>query len=220
MSEKKYAPRSMPAITRQSYDVERAPALPNWMDEFAANIEKQSVESQSSANRSIYDQINSIMGNKSKYPTVAAAVEDMKERSGMTGFLNKLQSQGETERAGASKKAQTNQPEKIKLFQDVPQLKETINNYCEGTYGNLPVPAIIEKLKSIHRGDVSDDSEWDDPAFLRYLNDKNISVKKKHPDDMNVYRDLGKVQNHSLDEEIDPSNDDAFHALNPAVVAK
>lgn len=220
MSEKRYAPRSMPVISRQSYDVERAPRLPNWMDEFAENLAKQSVESKSKANSSIYDQISSIMGNKPKYPTVQAAVDDMQERSGMKDFLSKLQSQGQTEGAGASKKAQTTPNEQIKLFRDVPQLKQTIYNYLEATNGNLPVPAIIEKMKSIHRGDVVDDAEWDDPAFLTYVNNQNIAIKKKHPDDNAVYHDLGKVQHNTLDEEVDPSNDDAFHSLNPATVTK
>lgn len=223
MSDKKYS-RSMPAITRESYNVEKAPRLPNWMDEFAANLEKSSTQSKSKANSSIYDQISSIMGNKSKYPTVEAAVDDMKERSGMKKFIDKLQSQGQNE--GSTKKkaecgpcAEKHDNKKVQVFEDVPQLKETIDNYTEETHGNLPLPAIIEKIKSIHKSDVVDDSAWDDDGFLHYVNDKNIESKKKHPNEDINYRNLGKLQ-HFNDDEIDPSNNDALHALTPAVVSK
>lgn len=219
MSNKKYSGRSMPVITRESYNVEKAPRLPNWMDEFAANLEKQSTESQSKVNKSIYDQISSIMGNKSKHPTVEAAVEDMKERSGMKDFLNKLQSQGKSESA-VNKKAQSGENNvEVKLFKDVPQLKETIDNYCEDTNGNLPIPAIVNKIKAIHKNDVVNDADWADDKFLHYINDKNIEVKKKHPTDNATYHNLGR-QPTFKDEDIDPSNHDALHSLTPTVIAK
>ncbi len=216
----------MPIITRESYNVEKSDRLPSWMEEFASNLAKTSVESKTKADKSIYDQISSIMGNnKPKYPTVAAAVEDMKERSGMSEFLNKLRSEGQNE-SGNNKQAncKCGKPEhhknkEVQLFEAVPQLKDTVDNYIEDTNGNLPIPAIIEKIKSIHRNDVVEDSDWDDDQFLNYINDKSIDVKKLHPSQDMQYRNLGKTP-HYKDEEIDPSNSDALYSLTPAVIAK
>jgi hypothetical protein len=209
---KKYANRSMPIITRQSYDVEQAPRLPNWIDEFASALEKQSVQSAKS-DRSLFDQISSIMGRKSKYTSVEAAVEDMKERSGMKKFQNDLQVKGTD--SGSKKNAETN----VDLFKKVPQIKETVDNYITDTHGNLPLPAIVEWIKSIHRSDVVDQSDWDNPNFLRYLNEKNISEKKKYPNQDSSHSNLGKIPTFN-DDEIDASNTDAFHILQPNVDRK
>ena len=60
----------------------------HWLNQFQKKlIEKDAVQPKS-VDRSLFDQINSIMNNKSKYPSVAAAVEDMKERSGLSAFLD------------------------------------------------------------------------------------------------------------------------------------
>ena len=59
----------------------------HWLKQFEKKLEKGAVQSRPAD--SIYDQINSIMNGKSKYPSVAAAVEDMKERSGLIAYLKK-----------------------------------------------------------------------------------------------------------------------------------
>ena len=196
----------MPVITRESYDVERRERLPSWMAEFADNLEKQSAQSKSKADKSIYDQISSIMGTKPKYSSVEDAVNDMKERSGLNAFIRLQASEG----ADTTEK-KSNQP---KILELVPQLAQTAENYIESTNGNLPIPAIVDKLRSIHRDDVTDDSAWDDEDFLRFLNNLNIKTKQKHPDQELSFRDLGKLPIFT-DDDADPSNADALHALMP-----
>lgn len=205
---RRYPQRVDPVIMPQSHDIERREVLPGWLSDFANNLAKQSVESKTRAQHSIYDQISSIMGYKSKHSTVDAAVEDMKERSGLNHFT-KLQSHAQEK----VEKKSDNTPE---LFKTVPQLQMTATNYIESTRGNLPLPAIIDKLKTIHRSDVSNDAGWDDPKLIIWLNNKNIGEKKKHPNQDTNLHNLGKVPTFN-DEEIDPSNDDALHALTPSV---
>ncbi|HWZ21353.1 MAG TPA: hypothetical protein VNW06_01795, partial [Cytophagaceae bacterium] len=90
---KKYANRTSPVINRQSYNVEAAPQFPNWMDEFARNLEKSSVHSRE-RDQSLYDQISSIIsGNRSKYPSVEAAVQDMHERTGLSALQNQIRAE-------------------------------------------------------------------------------------------------------------------------------
>lgn len=207
---KKHSGRSLPSINTNPSSED------DWMAEFSKNLDKQSTRSKGKAN-SVYDQISAIMGNKSKYPTVEAAVEDMKERSGMTKFLDKMKSESQSS-GGNTKKADCESCEKgVKLFQDVPQVKNTIDNYCDDTHGNLPLPAIVEKVRSIHRNDVSSDADWNADDLLHYINSKNTESKKKHPGDESNFQNLGR-QPRSNNDDIDPSNLDAFHALTPASI--
>lgn len=211
MVTKKASPRTMPIITRESYSVEKSPVTPHWMDEFANSLQKVSVEPMRNSQLSVYDQISSIMGRKSKHPTVEAAVEDMKERSGLTAYLMKVQSNDED--MPTKKRAQQNQ---VGIFTKTPQVKSTLDNYLEDTKGNLPIPAIVEKIKSIHKNDVVDEGDWDDPSFLKYINNRNIEVNKKYPNHDNEHQNLGRVPVYD-DAELDPSNSDALHALTPVV---
>ena len=208
---KKYAYRTLPLITRESYSVENSSTEPSWLRDFAKNLEKSSVESRKEIEqRSLYDQISSIMGNKSKYPTVEAAVEDMQERSGINAYWKQVKAQAEQ-----IKKA-NDSSEQVAMFNKCPQVKSTINNCIEDSRGNLPIPSLIERIKAIHRSDVSD-ADWDDPAFLKYLNDKNIEVKRKYPDVESNADSLGKLH-HFDEEDIDASNRDAWHILMPSKI--
>lgn len=213
MVNKKASPRTMPIITRESYNVEKSPVTPGWMDEFISALQKSAVEPMRNSQPSIYDQISSIMGRKSKHATVEAAVDDMKERSGLTAYLMQVQSGDETY-AKTKKRAQQSD---IQVFQEIPQIKSTIDNYIDDSRGNLPIPAIIDQVRSIHKNDVTNDLLWDDPSLMTYVNNKNIEVKKKYPDHDAEQTTLGKNPNFT-DEDMDPSNTDALHGLNPAVI--
>ena len=210
MSNKKSSPRSMPIITRESY---KDDSLNNSsiLNEFVNALQKTSVQPIHYEQSSIYDQISSIMGRKSKYPTVAAAVEDMKERSGLTAYLNTHSKENKNDTKKVAQEAE------IEIFVKCPQIKSTLNNYLEATKGNLDLPPILEKIKSIHKKDVNDDSLWDDPKLLNFINNENIKIKKKYPNDDNNNTDLGKIPNFK-DDESNNYNNDIFKSLTPAVV--
>lgn len=214
---KKQGYRTMPIVERSRDDIEQSPALPSWMKDFAKNLEKTSV--QPYRDESIFDQISSVMnGTKPKYSNVEDAVRDMQERSGLSAYKNKVEAQGKTQ-----KKAQHAQPTEqtqqadVNLFKLKPQIKDTFDNYIEDTNGNLSIPSIVEKIKSIHQNDISDDSSWDDESLLKYINTKNIEVKKKHPNTEENNANLGKLP-HFDERDIDPSNSDALFSLTPAII--
>jgi len=315
MTIKKNGYRTNPIVER-SYDIEQSPALPNWMKDFANNIEKSAVRPYKE-DQSIFDQINSVMNNsKSKYSNVDEAVKDMQERSGLLAYRNRVEAHSKIDvkklaqqisRAGTdtgimqelsdkeafslgfsdgkrdaalnqasdilagllafinpiplgrfmpyargycdgsempediagremarvahwvwrqaeklkqlmkNKMAQDNPNIIVKIFQLKPQIKDTLDNYIEDTHGNLPIPNILEKIRSIHRADVSDDASWDDDELLKYINSQNIEAKKKHPDIQNDSANLGKLP-HFDDRDIDPSNNDALYCLQPNII--
>jgi hypothetical protein len=206
--------RTQPSITSHTNENEDY-----WLKEFEKKLAVQP------ANQSVYEQITSIMNSKSKYPSVEAAVEDMKERSGFSAFVkdhfNKVsdtEDQSSTKTASdhnhdcdhnCSKKDTT--PIVIKKC---PAIKSTLENYIRDTRGNLPIPAIIDKIKSIHRSDVSDAKDWDDDRLLKMVSQLNLHAKSTNPGTYENYSNLGR-QDAVRDDDIDPANRDAFYSLNP-----
>lgn len=70
-------------------------------DQFEANLNKDAVQPRR-VDESIFNQINSIMNGKSKFTSVDAAVRDMQDRSGLTAYLKKSESQEEVKKIAAT----------------------------------------------------------------------------------------------------------------------
>jgi len=197
----------------------------HWLKRFEKTLQKGAVQPRN-MEHSLFDQINSIMNGKSKHPSVAAAVEEMRERSGLVAYLNMSKVSNEAEsnstKTSSTKTAadQNNAVEKkIDLtpiiVKKCPQVKSTLENYIRDTKGNLPIPAIIEKLRSIHSNDVSDAKDWDDDKLLLLVSKLNLNAKKNNPALFEQHSNLGTHDN-TDETDIDPSNTDAFHSLTPA----
>lgn len=186
----------------------------HWLKQFQKSLQKDAVQPRS-VDSSLFDQISNIMNGKPKYTSVQSAVEDMKNRSGLTAYLEKIktsETSNETAKvAASSEKQKKNSP---KVLEKKPSIANTIENIIRETKGNLPVIAVIEKVKSIHHNDVADDTAWDDDNLLLHVSDLNLKAKKdNHQSDDS--HNLGKTDL-SNNTDVDPSNTDAFHALNPA----
>lgn len=193
----------------------------SWLYRFQKILQKDAVQPRKQ-DASLFDQINSIMNGKSKYQSVDAAVEDMKQRSGLTAYLDKINKSSEEEVSSNKKVASDNQSaidKKVDMtpivLQKYPSIKQTLENYIKDTKGNLPVPAIIEKLRSIHHTDVPDAKDWDDDKLIILVSRLNLGAKKDNQSSFDYnYSNLGR-RDTGTDSEIDPSNTDAFFALNP-----
>lgn len=269
----------------------------NWLHKFEKSLQKGGVQPKNVDN-SLFYQINNIMNGRSKYPSVAAAVEDMKARSGLTDYLAKLNKISEEECTKNKKLASHNvyyqrgfdmgkyDAEKDQasdivaglralknpvpyehwmeyahgyiagvqlsendvnhelnivktvlnkhlkkasdqnniidkdipiVIKKVPSIKNTLENYIRDTKGNISIPAIIEKIKSIHRGDISEDKDWDDDNLMKFVSKMNLEAKRDNPDNFQQYNNLG-ARDYDNNADIDPSNTDAFYALNPVKI--
>ncbi len=192
----------------------------HWLKQFQKKLQKDAVQPRT-IDQSLFEQINSIMNTKSKYPSVEAAVEDMKERSGLTAYLEKLNKVSEENEASTTKTASSEKCVKEKkrktpaVIVKKPEILKTLENYIKDTKGNLPIPAIISKIQSIHQSDVSDAKDWEDEELIKLVSRLNLDAKRTNPGTYENYDNLGRRDSIG-DSEIDPSNTDAFHALNPA----
>ena len=171
--------RHQPVISRQS---DNEIDEDNWLNKLQKNLIKDAVQPKSVDNH-LFHQINSIMNGKSKYPSVEAAVEDMMNRSGVTAHLVKM-NKTSIETSETTKVAESVDSDKETpiIIKNVPAIKHTIENYIRDTKGNLPVPAIIDKIRSIHRNDVSEAKDWDDDKLLRLVSRINLEAKRSNSD--------------------------------------
>lgn len=98
------------------------------------------------------------------------------------------------------------------VIKKVPSIKNTIENYINSTKGTLSISAIIEKIKAIHKSDVPDVNDWEDENLLKFITKLNLTAKKNNPNFYHNDLNLGK-QDVLNDNEIDPSNYNAFYLL-------
>ena len=99
-----------------------------------------------------------------------------------------------------------------------PSILKTLENCIKSNRGNLPVPTIISKLRSIHQNDISDDKKWDDDKLIRLVSKLNLEAKRNNPSNYENYNDLGSNDRDNAESDVDPSNTDAFNALMPAKI--
>jgi len=199
--------RHQPVISRTDSD-------DSWASQMEKNINKEAVQPKRIED-SIYSQISAIMNNsKARYSSVSAAVDDMKNRSGLTAYLDKIKnSQEESEKV--TKTAQDNSQSGMPtVIQKIPAIKQTIENYIRDNKGNLPIPAILDKVRSIHRNDITDAKDWDDENLLKYIAKLNLQAKQNNPSNFQNHNNLG-IRDQFNESELDPSNTDAFFGLQP-----
>tara|TARA_R110000868_G_scaffold99024_1_gene272599 strand:- start:29360 stop:30025 length:666 start_codon:yes stop_codon:yes gene_type:complete len=199
----------------------------HWLKQFEKTLQKGAVQSVSKD--SFYDQINAIIGGtKSKYSSVADAVEDMKERSGLMAYLNKVKAAEDNIKNKIASDNQDAFDKKIPIegnpkvllpivIRKCPHVENTLKNFITSTRGNSSLPAIIDKIKSIHKSDVSNVEDFDSNDFMKYVSELNLKEKTKNPSTYENNHDLGKIDDLN-DSDVDPSNTDAFNSLNPAKI--
>ena len=201
--------RHQSVISRQSDSSE---SDSTWSDRYNSEIEKGAVQSRKD---SIFDELNSIMnGSKSKYSTVDAAVEDMKQRSGLTDYLKNISKQSQDEAVSKIVVAQSKEDSTPLAIHENPHVLQTLQNIIKDTNGNSSLPAIISRLQAIHGNDVQDQSAWDDEKLLRLVSKMNLEMKANHPGNHQNFSNLG-LRDRDMNSEVDPSNNDAFHGLLP-----
>jgi hypothetical protein len=197
----------------------------HWLKQFENSLQKGAVQPKSP--QSLFDQINTIMnGSGSKYTSVQSAVDDMMQRSGLTNYLKVSEQEAPKTKTAADQNSDFDKSIPVEQKQqdittpDVirtnPNVLKTLENYIRATRGNLPIPAIIDKIRSIHHADVSEDKSWDDDKLIRLVSKLNLEAKKNNPASYENYNNLAVGDRDNAESDVDPSNTDAFNALMPA----
>lgn len=189
--------RNRTYISRDYYSIDEDSREPSWFLEYVKNLEKNAVKSKKD-DYALFDQINNILGNKSKYSNVDEAVKDMARRTGLYDMLRQ------------QKQAQLNN-----IFEEIPAMKIFIDNYVKDRPGTS-VEAVIHDLLKINDIKNKLPEASDVPLEVKkYINDKiletNLNINKSMKEDLN----LGKLDI-SVDDNTTTDND-PFSGCMPAV---
>lgn len=179
MNNNKYSRRALPSVSRDDSFVEKSASNPSWIDDFLGNLEKASTQSQSQAQRSIYDDISAIIGNtKPKFSNVEEAVKDLRDRTGLSALLQ----------ARASVTVQ--EPE---IFKDIPEMKVFIDNYTADR-GGTSVASVMHELMKLDsvRNKMPEGSDIGEDVQA-YISRKIGETLSHNPDHNQVDLGLGKV---------------------------
>ncbi len=185
----------------------------HWFKQYQKTLQKDAVEP-INRGKSIYDQISAIINKKSKFPSVEAAVKDMQERSGMHAYWEKVSENKDKFKVAENVDEKSDLPSILIKF---PMIKNTLENYVRDTKGNIDLPAVLEKIKNIHKFDGPQSKDWEDESFIRFVNKLNFSEKQKYNNDSANFSKLGRVDNQNS-ADVDPANTDAFHSLQPVKI--
>src|ERR1700733_12719809 len=176
----RYYSRNTSIISRDESSFERSEKTPSWLIDYAAILEKESAKSKRE-DYSLFDQINNILGNKSKYSTVEEAVLDLQKRTGLYDVLQKKQAQHKSKYENAQ------------IFKEIPVLKTYIDNYVEDRPGTSVESVIHDLLKiQIIREKLP---EGDDvPIEVKhYINDRIAEISKTVDRNDQDHMELGKL---------------------------
>jgi hypothetical protein len=204
---KKYYGRSPSIISRDPESIDIGDREPSWFKDYASNLEKESAKSKKN-DYSLFDQINNILGNKSKYSSVEEAVLDMQRRTGLLDLLSQKKQ---------AQLATINKHKNNKTLTEIPSIKTFVDNYIEdhpGTSVDAAVHALLDQ-KSIKDQLACDDAPDD---VKEYINDKLLEMKKLNPKSKEDDLNLGKLDFSTND---DTSKDnDPFASCMPAKDSK
>lgn len=178
-----------------------------WAKEFEKNLNKSAVQPRSE----IFDEINSIMNSgNSRFSSVQAKVTDMMERSGLTLYLKATEQSKSTKTASQDiadspefkkaletiKKATDNLEEKKSklpnVLQQRPEILKTLENIVQDSRGHFSINQIVNKLQSLHKGEIANDGDWADGNLLRFISKLNMAAKLSNPQHENN-SNLGKL---------------------------
>ncbi len=200
----KYSPRLNGIISRDTDSRDNETKLPSWLENFAKDLQKTSVQSRQQ-DESTYDQISNILGNKSKFSSVEEAVQDMRRRTGFEAFIN-----AKSEKENNKKIAENVQPA---LFSELPKVKIFIDNYIQDRPGTA-IEAVIHALEQYFSKELS--QEHLDDSLRRYIDSKILETKNLNPDDQNNDLNIGKLDKNDSDDI--SSNSDVFQGCMPAKI--
>jgi hypothetical protein len=187
----KYYGRSISNISRDNGAVERSEREPSWFGDFLSNLEKNSVKSKRDS--SMVEQINNILGNKSKYSNVEEAILDMQKRTGLFDFLQ-------------SKRASDESEQEPEIFQKIPAMKTYIDNFVDqhpGANEEAVALALLEYQPVRSQLPESHDVSREVKEYIsKKIAERKSRISRKDEDSMQ----LGKIDLH-VDDNTTEDND-------------
>lgn len=203
--------RGGPKITRNDYYEILPSTSVNWLDRFAQSLQNQEAKTavEVARQQSMFDQINSIVGNKPAHATVESKVQDLQERTGLKAFLQRSAiASGNPKLAQAALFPSIGDELRNKVF-------SFIRNLVETHRGLVPVPAVQEEILNTFRLQGLQSSDVNSPEVAKFVSDTILEARQKNPSTESNVNELGRGVGVVMNDE-DGSNSDFFKGLLPA----
>lgn len=198
----------------RSTRISRVDSVPNWLDELAVNLEKQSktaVEVVRERNISLYEQLSGLIGGGpiNSHKTVASKVNEYQDKIGLKEYLKTLsKDKVKTAQEVASSDGQilpaypTALRDKILVF---------LENKIKSSKGFISLPALRTEILELFRNEGVKPEEINDPDLAKFIHTQLMNERSKHPEPP-VSQNLGKDVGLDLEES---DNSDFFAGLMP-----
>jgi hypothetical protein len=175
----------------------------DWLDEFAEKIAKPKSAVEVARERtqqvSIYDQINSIVGNNPANRTVESVVRDYQDKVGLSDYLQRVSSEQDSKKVAALNPAEQQQQDPCKLAswdKFGPKMKNDLLSYCRNTIethmGQITVPAVQHDILVTFQQHGMQPQDVNTDEVARCISRLITDELKKRPIDNNDNSDLGK----------------------------
>lgn len=175
-------------------EIEPSEKLSPLLSQFAKSIIPQTAVDQARSRnaQSFMQQLTSIMTNKPRYATVADAVKDMQERTGLNVHLENIKS-ADSSKKKVNKIANESQiPESLSKYDFVNDIVNYIKNNIANTNGlGCSVPQLSDDILALFSKNGLQAQDIYNDEVAKYLSNCIYDVQKMLPDN-NEMHDLGK----------------------------
>lgn len=211
--------RILPSFSRQSelapedHEYDAREELSPLIKQFAKNYIPTIVDAARSRNaNSIIQQVNSIIGGKSRYATVADAVQDMTERTGLSTYLETVKSAEELKKKVNKQASEELQiPSTLAQYNFANKVVSYIDNNIKNSNAlSVTIPQLQADILDIFGRQGLQSQDVMNDEFVKYLSDCIYEAQKSLPPEYqnnNIGLGVGK--------DIEDSND-AWSGLMPA----
>lgn len=175
--------RTLPSFSKHSYDAEDyeydlKEELSPLIKQFAKNHIPTVVDSARARNaNSIIQQVNSILNGKSRYATVADAVQDMTERTGLGAYLETVKSAEEAKKKDVNKQAsefthETQVPSTLSQYDFADKVVSYIKNNIKNSNGlSVTIPQLQADILDLFGRQGIQPQDVMNDEFVKYLSD-------------------------------------------------
>lgn len=205
---------------KESYD-NLTPWMRRVMDQMSR--QQQTAVDQARSRQSIVNQVNTLMSNPPRYATVDDAVADMRERTGLNTYLNKVKASESKKKILKLRNAvatimdlgQTDIPSCLEKYNINDKLIEFIRNTIENGHGlSAKVPHLqYEMLRNFESNYRLQPQDVFNEEVAEFLSNLILEAQSQlPPEESNSHIGIGLGRN----EEPDPEDQDYFSGLQPA----
>jgi hypothetical protein len=174
----------------------------DWLDEFAEKIAKPKSAVEVARERaqqvSIYDQINSIVGNNPTNRTVESVVKDYQDKVGLSDYLQRVSSEQDNKKVAAPnpEEQQRQDPCSLPSWDKFgPKMKEDLLSFCRNTIdthmGHITVPAVQHDILITFQQHGMQPQDVNTDEVARCISSLITDELKKRPIDDHDNSDLG-----------------------------